>query len=289
MLRGGGWITWVMARSTRESYRMTSRQYTRMRRAAASRTPSLPRRRRWPPPTGANMAERQPRRSCCSAGEQVLSSVTCSAMPLRKRSGGENLGLLALELVGRDDAAVTQVGQLGQLVGRVLRTRGVLDVATELLVPLLRVLHGPLLHRAAAGDQVDQDADQRDEQHEQEPQGLRPAGQVMAAEDVDEDVDQDPDPEHPEEDLEDRPECPEQRVGVRTGECHGDLIIGTALARRYGDGPSITVIVAPRGAPPPRPARVIGVYPDTVTFAPASRSQPPVVAVACTTAVASGA
>jgi hypothetical protein len=30
------------------------------------------------------------------------------------------------------------------------------------------------VHRAAAGDQVDQHADQRDEQHEQEPQGLGP-------------------------------------------------------------------------------------------------------------------
>src|SRR5690348_13383676 len=168
MLRGGGWITWVMARSTRESYRMSSRQHTRVRRAAARRTPSLPRRRRWPPPAGASMAERQPCRSC--SGGELAPSAASSVMSPRMRSGGEDLGLLALELVGRDDSAVTQVGQLGQLVGRVLRTRGVLDVATELLVPLLRVLHGPLLHRAAAGDQVDQDADQRDEQHEQEPQ-----------------------------------------------------------------------------------------------------------------------
>src|SRR5690348_10748557 len=217
MLRGGGWITWVMARSTRESYRMTSRQHSRVRRAAARRAPSLPRRRRWPLPTGANMAERQPRRSCCPGSELALSSVTSSVMAPCKPSGGEDLGLLALELVGRDDPAVTQVGQLGELVGGCLRTRGLLDVAAELLVPLLRILHGPFLHLAAAGDQVDQDADQRDEQHEQEPQRLGPAGQVMAAEDVDEDVDQDPDPEHPEEDLEDRPECPEQRVGVGTG------------------------------------------------------------------------
>ena len=38
-----------------------------------------------------------------------------------------------------------------------------------------------LVHRAAAGDQVDHHADQRDEQDEQEPQGLGPAGQVRAA------------------------------------------------------------------------------------------------------------
>jgi len=48
----------------------------------------------------------------------------------------------------------------------------------------------PLVHRAAAGDQVDHHADQRDEQDEQESQGLGPAGQVRAAEDVDEHRDQ---------------------------------------------------------------------------------------------------
>src|SRR3954454_23310514 len=143
---------------------------TRMRTAAARRTPSLPRRRRWPLPTGANMAERQP------------------------RSGGEDLGLLALDLVGCDNSAVTQVAQLGQLVGRRLRTRGLLDIVTEFPVLLLRLPRGPLVHLAAAGDQVDQDTDQRDEQHEQEPQRLRPTGQVMAAEDIDEDIDQNPDP-----------------------------------------------------------------------------------------------
>ena len=61
------------------------------------------------------------------------------------------------------------------------------------------LLRGPLVHRVAAGDQVHHDADDRDEQHEQEPQGLGPAGQVPAAEDVDEDPDQDPDPDHPQE------------------------------------------------------------------------------------------
>jgi len=85
-----------------------------------------------------------------------------AAVPL-----GQDLGLLALELISGDDPAVAQVGQLGQLVGRVPRARGILDIGAERLVLLLRLLPGPLLHRAAAGDQVDQHADQRDEQHEQ--------------------------------------------------------------------------------------------------------------------------
>src|SRR5215472_9201943 len=159
MLHGGGWITWVMARSTRESYRMTSRQQITARTAAARRTPSLPLRRRWPLPTGANMTERQPRKNCCSGTELSLSARS-PVIPAKLLSGGQDLGLLAFELGGRDNPAVTQLGQLGQLVGRVPRARGILHVGAELLILLLRLLHGPLVHRAAADDQVDQDADQ---------------------------------------------------------------------------------------------------------------------------------
>src|SRR5690242_8881385 len=187
MLHGGGWITWVMARSIRESYRMISRQHTRTRTAAASRTPSLPRRRRWPLPTGANMTERHPRTRCCSGGA-LAPWMTSSVIPVHRHSGGENLGLLALELFSRDDSAVTQFGQLGELVGGARRTRGLLDVGAGFRIRLPRLLLGPFLHAAAPDDQVDQDADQRDEQHENEPQCLRPAGQVMAAEDVDENI-----------------------------------------------------------------------------------------------------
>src|SRR5206468_12403104 len=122
---------WAMARSTRESYRMTSRLRPRASAATASRAPSLPRRRRWPSPTGANTAERQPDLS--PGREELARSARSSAMPGKlplSSSGGENLGLLALELLGGDDAPVAQVGQLGQLVGRVRTACGVLDVAT---------------------------------------------------------------------------------------------------------------------------------------------------------------
>jgi hypothetical protein len=46
----------------------------------------------------------------------------------------------------------------------------------------------------------------RDEQHEQEPQRLGEAAQVMAAEDVDEHRDKDPDPDDPQKENEHRPE-----------------------------------------------------------------------------------
>jgi hypothetical protein len=72
------------------------------------------------------------------------------------------------------------------------------------------------MHLATAGDQVDQHSDQRDEKHEHEPQRLGPAGQILTPEDVDEDRDQDPEPDHPQKDLEDRPENTKQRIGVGT-------------------------------------------------------------------------
>src|SRR6516162_11296324 len=87
----------------------------------------------------------------------------------RNRSG-QDLGLLALELLRRDDTPVAQVGELGQLVRRAGLARDLLDVPAERLVLLLSPLGSPLLHAAAAGDQVHQHTDQRDEQHEQEPQ-----------------------------------------------------------------------------------------------------------------------
>ena len=61
-----------------------------------------------------------------------------------------------------------------------------------------------------------QDADQREDQDDYEPQGLDPAVQVMAAEQVDVDGDQDPEPDHPQEDHQDRPERAQDRIGVRT-------------------------------------------------------------------------
>jgi hypothetical protein len=87
----------------------------------------------------------------------------------------------------------------------------------------------PLVHRAAAGDQVDQHADERDEQHEQEPSGLGPAGQVMTAEDVDKHHDQDPDPDHPQKENEHRPEKVQQRIG-RIGQYHFLLLRDTEAA-----------------------------------------------------------
>src|SRR5262249_7971733 len=57
----------------------------------------------------------------------------------------------------------------------------------------------------------------------------------MAAEDVDEHGDQDPEPDHQQEDLQDRPEHPEQRVGVGTrSEQHGVSLARSRLVSAAG-------------------------------------------------------
>src|SRR5215467_5156516 len=173
-------------------------------------------------------------RLTCTAAREMISAPGCVASRAKDRSG-QDLGLLALELLGRDDTPVAQVSELGQLGRRALLACGLLDITAEGLVLLLRLLCRPLMHTAAAGDQVHQDTDQRDEQHEQEPQRLAPAGQVLAAEDVDEHGDQDPEPDHEQEDLQDRPEHPEQRVGVGTrSEQHGVSLTCNRLASAAG-------------------------------------------------------
>ena len=52
----------------------------------------------------------------------------------------------------------------------------------------LRVLLAALAHPVVLGDQVDEDAEERHQDHEHHPGGLVHAADVVAAEDVDEDV-----------------------------------------------------------------------------------------------------
>jgi len=99
---------------------------------------------------------------------------------------------------GSSILALAREGELRQLVclaGWGCRC-GLPDLAPECLVPPFGLLPGPFVHVPAAGDQVDQDAHQRDEQHEEEPQSLGQAGQIRAAEDIDEHLDQDPEPDY---------------------------------------------------------------------------------------------
>src|SRR4029079_9805089 len=61
-------------------------------------------------------------------------------------------------------------------------------------------------------DQVDEDAEERQNDDEDDPQDLREAGRVVPAEEITEDGDQQPEPDDPGEDDEHRPEDVEKRV-----------------------------------------------------------------------------
>src|SRR5262249_50287857 len=77
---------------------------------------------------------------------------------------------------------------------------------------------------------------ERDEEHEQEPQGLGPAGQVATAEDIDEDPDQDPDPDDPQKELDHRPEQVQERIRRRRSYGHSSSFASgwpTAIAPRW--------------------------------------------------------
>ena len=74
------------------------------------------------------------------------------------------------------------------------------------------LLHVPLGHRLVLRDQVDEDAEERQDDHEDDPEHLRAAADVAAPEDVDEDGDQEPEPDHPEEEHEHRPHHVEKRI-----------------------------------------------------------------------------
>ena len=76
-------------------------------------------------------------------------------------------------------------------------------------------------HLVATGDEVDEHAEERHDDHEDHPQRLGPAAQVVAAEDVGDHPEQHHDPGDPEEPDQHRPEHAEQRIVVTE---HGHLL-----------------------------------------------------------------
>src|SRR3954447_12042993 len=105
-------------------------------------------------------------------------------------SSGEQLGLLGGELGVGDHALVLQVGELGQLVGAGgARPGGLADVRVERGLVVLGDLDVPLGHPAAVGDQVDQRAEERHDDHEDRPERLGDPTHLVVAEDVAEDPD----------------------------------------------------------------------------------------------------
>src|SRR5215472_525780 len=142
-----------------------------------------------------------------------LLTVTPSPAGLGIGASGENLGLSLLELGLGDDAAVLQVGELRELVGAAAADAcGIAHVPAELLLLGLLLADAPFLHRAAPGDQVNQDTEERQDDDEDEPEGLGPSAQVLAAENVEDNPEEQEDPQHPEEEPQHRQECVEKRV-----------------------------------------------------------------------------
>jgi hypothetical protein len=94
----------------------------------------------------------------CCAGREVDCCLHAQHNGLLdvRRSGRrlEDLVLALLEVGFRDDAAVTQVSQLGELVGGAGAGRGLLDVGAERLVLGLRLGDVPLGHLVTPRDQV---------------------------------------------------------------------------------------------------------------------------------------
>jgi hypothetical protein len=79
---------------------------------------------------------------------------------------------------------------------------------------LLRSFDGSLLHAAAAGDQVNQDAEHWDHYDEYDPQRFGETAQITTAENIAKDDDQQPDPGKEKEKLQHRPENVQQRITI---------------------------------------------------------------------------
>ena len=103
---------------------------------------------------------------------------------------------------------VTELGEIAEVVGRA--APAALHEAAEGVV-LGAVLLVVFVQRVAAHDQVGEDAQPREDDDQEDPQRLRPVGEVTAAEDVEHDADRDPDPEEEQRELQNA----EQRVAER--------------------------------------------------------------------------
>src|SRR3954452_5055530 len=130
------------------------------------------------------------------------------------RTSGQHLGLQLVELLLGDRAAVEQFLGPGDLTGRPGRAAvggDLLHVLVEVGLRDLGLLHAALRHALALGDHVDQHTEERQDDQEYDPRGLRPARDV-APEQVAEAQDQDPDPGHPAEEDDHRPEDVHKRI-----------------------------------------------------------------------------
>ena len=156
----------------------------------------------------------------------LIALVTSPSPPRSRRpmfiASGEELGLLLLELGVGDDALRLQVGELGSARRRSRRRcRRRLGRRSGTAPPGPGLGDVTFAHLVAAGDEVDEHAEERHDDHEDRPQRLAHAAQVAAAEDVGDHPEQQHDPGDPQEPDHHRPEHAEQRIVVTK---HGHLL-----------------------------------------------------------------
>ena len=129
-----------------------------------------------------------------------------SGQTRRAGGSGEGFGLGLGVLVVVEDPLVVEALQALELVSRARGPGGLLHILPECGVLGLGVGGGLVAHLVAACDEIDEDPEVGQDDHEDHPQRLRPARQVVAAEDAGEHHDQDPDPDEEQEEPEERPE-----------------------------------------------------------------------------------
>src|ERR1700749_3174075 len=100
---------------------------------------------------------------------------------LRRR---ECVRLELVELRLRDRPGVEELLAPGDLVGGGAGRGDRAYIGVPLRLLRLRPRLGPLAHALTLGDQVDEDAEEREDDHEQRPARLGPAADVMPAEQV---------------------------------------------------------------------------------------------------------
>ena len=93
-----------------------------------------------------------------------------------------------------------------------LPARDRLDVRRLLRLRRLHRLHVALRHPGVVRDQVDEHAEERQDDDEDDPERLREAARVVPAEDVPEDRDQEPEPDHEREERDHPPQHIQERV-----------------------------------------------------------------------------
>src|SRR5262249_41164091 len=130
----------------------------------------------------------------------------------------QKLGLLLIKLGLRDDTLIFQACEFGQLIRRAVRALArsrLLDVRPELVIPGLGVPSITLTHSFAPSYQVNEDAQERQNDHKNEPGCLPPSPQVVAAENVNDDPEENENPDDPQGEPQQRPKGTQQRVRIR--------------------------------------------------------------------------